>query len=251
MPPPTPKTIADLLDTVTLLSLGLVLVLLGSAYGLSLKALERSAKTSTRILFIWHIFSGLIHFVFEGSFLFNVFFSSAPFDPATRHLSTITNFLGRSDRLYGAAHADNWASKLWMVYAAADKRWAEADLTVVSLEVLTVVIGGPLAIYIAYSLARNAPTAKFWMTILATGELYGGFMTFAPEWLTGSPNLDTSNFMFLWVYLFFFNMLWVVFPIYALWVASWDIGDAFQIRAEVQSKSDDKVAKKRKGSKGE
>lgn len=24
-----------------------------------------------------------------------------------------------------------------------------------------------------------------------------GWMTFAPEWLTGSPNLDTSNWMYL------------------------------------------------------
>jgi hypothetical protein len=27
-------------------------------------------------------------------------------------------------------------------------------------------------------------------------------MTFCPEWLTGSPNLNTSNPLFLWVYLF-------------------------------------------------
>ena len=27
-------------------------------------------------------------------------------------------------------------------------------------------------------------------------------MTFCPEWLTGSPNLDTSNVLYLWVYLF-------------------------------------------------
>lgn len=26
-------------------------------------------------------------------------------------------------------------------------------------------------------------------------------MTFCPEWLTGSPNLETSNFLYLWVYL--------------------------------------------------
>jgi len=26
-------------------------------------------------------------------------------------------------------------------------------------------------------------------------------MTFCPEWLTGSPNLDTSNALYLWVYL--------------------------------------------------
>lgn len=42
-------------------------------------------------------------------------------------------------------------------------------------------------------------------------------MTFAPEWLTGSPNLDTGNWMFLWLYLIFFNMLWVVLPVWVLW----------------------------------
>ena len=26
-------------------------------------------------------------------------------------------------------------------------------------------------------------------------------MTFCPEWLTGSPNLNTSNGLYLWVYL--------------------------------------------------
>jgi len=54
-----------------------------------------------------------------------------------------------------------------------------------------------------------------------------GFMTFAPEWLTGSPNLDTSNFMYLWVYLVFFNCLWVAFPLYAMWVSYVNIRDRF------------------------
>jgi len=54
-----------------------------------------------------------------------------------------------------------------------------------------------------------------------------GFMTFAPEWLTGSPNLDTSNFMYMWVYLFFFNMLWVFFPLWVLFEAYGSICTAF------------------------
>ena len=54
-----------------------------------------------------------------------------------------------------------------------------------------------------------------------------GFMTFAPEWLTGNPNLDTSNFMYLWVYLVFFNMLWVFFPLWVLYLAYGNIGLAF------------------------
>ena len=54
-----------------------------------------------------------------------------------------------------------------------------------------------------------------------------GFMTFAPEWLSGSANLDTSNFMYLYVYLIFFNMLWVVFPLWILYEAYGNITLAF------------------------
>lgn len=57
-----------------------------------------------------------------------------------------------------------------------------------------------------------------------------GFMTFAPEWLIGCKNLDTSNFMFKWVYLVFFNTLWVFLPIYAMYVAFYDIGNAMKLR---------------------
>ena len=52
-------------------------------------------------------------------------------------------------------------------------------------------------------------------------------MTFAPEWLCGNPNLDTSNFMYLWVYLVFFNMLWVFFPAWVLYEAYGNIQLAF------------------------
>jgi hypothetical protein len=55
-------------------------------------------------------------------------------------------------------------------------------------------------------------------------------MTFAPEWLTMNQNLDGSNFMFLWVYLVFFNMLWVFLPLYALYVSFVDIRNACAIR---------------------
>lgn len=44
-------------------------------------------------------------------------------------------------------------------------------------------------------------------------------MTFAPEWLTGSPNLDGSNFMYFWVYLMFMNLLWVFIPGWILYEA--------------------------------
>lgn len=61
-----------------------------------------------------------------------------------------------------------------------------------------------------------------------------GFMTFCPEWLTGNQFLDGSNFMYLWVYLVFFNMLWVFIPFYAIHV-SWNAVDAaFKTQTTVQ-----------------
>lgn len=56
-------------------------------------------------------------------------------------------------------------------------------------------------------------------------------MTFCPEWLTGNVNLDGSNFMYMWVYLVFFNMLWVFIPLYAVWYSYSDISHAFAARA--------------------
>ncbi|GAB7348754.1 hypothetical protein MBLNU459_g7486t1 [Dothideomycetes sp. NU459] len=223
------------IDSTTILSLLSTLAILLAAYASSLYALPASAGPKTRFLFVWHAFDALIHFLLEGSYLHNCFYSSAslPLPPSTPQqpplLPAGVHFLARPDRLYGAAYGQNPTSALWREYAKADARWAGADLTVVSLELLTVFVGGPLAVYVCACLARGERgRAWFWMCVLATGELYGGFMTFAPEWLSGSPNLDTSNFMYLslthesvadnrWVYLFFFNTLWVWIPLWILY----------------------------------
>jgi hypothetical protein len=67
-----------------------------------------------------------------------------------------------------------------------------------------------------------------------------GFMTFCPEWLVGNVNLDGSNFMYLWVYLFFFNMLWVFIPLYAIWYSVRDISAAFSLREKQVTKKKSK-----------
>lgn len=57
-------------------------------------------------------------------------------------------------------------------------------------------------------------------------------MTFAPEWLTGNTALQTGDWMYLWLYLVFFNGLWVVMPAWCLWVAWAEIGTAFRERED-------------------
>jgi len=89
---------------------------------------------------------------------------------------TQRGYLGADDRIWGsqAAAAGNPFAQLWLVYARADKRWAGADTVVISLELLTVLVVGPLACLVCYDIARKNPRANILMTIIATAELYGG-----------------------------------------------------------------------------
>ena len=189
------------IDRVTVLSLLAVLALLITSYAASLRLLPRGSSNKVRILFIWHSFDALIHFFFEGSFLFNCFFTyldasgrvkyeyfsgKAPLELYPKDV----HFLGIKDRYYGSFYGNTPTALLWQEYAKADARWGGADLGVISLELLTVLIGGPLATYICYLLVKgygSTTTAGsngyggklvFWMTVLATGELYGGKLTF-------------------------------------------------------------------------
>ncbi|KAI1415154.1 Emopamil-binding protein [Hypoxylon sp. FL1857] len=231
----------DLFDQTTLVSLASTVAILATAYLLSLQALDRNTPRSHRFLFIWHAFDALIHFILEGSFLYHCFFSWIPLSSVSNPYAlapTAYNYLGYTNRAYGPqAGGDNPFAQLWMVYAKADKRWAGADLAVISLELLTVFVAGPLACYICYGIAKKDPRTNILMIVIATMELYGGFITFCPEWLTANHNLDASNFMYKWVYLVFFNMLWVFIPLYAIWVSVKDINDAFAVRARVAAAS--------------
>ncbi|VDB91888.1 unnamed protein product [Peniophora sp. CBMAI 1063] len=155
--------------------------------------LPPKVRWQDKTTFIWLVFDGLIHLILEASFLYHSTF-------------------GRTVNTGSGPFA-----QVWREYAAADYRWGTADPTVVSLELLTVFIGGPLALYIAYQIARNDPARHYWIVVLSTGELYGGWMTFCPEWLTASPSLATHHWLYLWVYLVFMNVIWVVIPLWLMW----------------------------------
>ncbi|KAF7718008.1 Uncharacterized protein PECH_004713 [Penicillium ucsense] len=231
------------LDLSTVLCLTFCLSFMPIAYLLG-KALIPSGHTRNRILFFWHAYDALTHIFIEGSFLYECFFSYAALPKGI--VSSGPHLLNRLDRIYGAAHGTGPSARLWQEYAKADGRWATADVTVVSLELLTVFLGGPAALYVCYLLCRasdetlsargrGGAKATLWFvaTALATAELYGGFMTFAPEWLTGSVQLATEDPVYLWLYLFFFNTLWVFIPLWVLWEAGKELQAAFVSREVV------------------
>jgi hypothetical protein len=154
---------------------------------------EILAGSKVKIIFTWLVFDCICHLTLEGSFLYFSTFSR-----------TVNNSQG-------------FFAYLWQDYARADSRWGTADPTIVALEILTVLGAGPLAGYCAYLLSQNKFSYHYWAVVLSTAEIYGGFMTFAPEWLTGCKALASDNWMFLWVYLFFMNLVWVFIPFYLLY----------------------------------
>jgi len=103
-------------------------------------------------------------------------------------------------------------ASIWQEYGKADARWLHSDSCIVAMEVITVFGAGLLCVLLLYLMANKSPSRHFFQIILCTGELYGGWMTFAPEWLTGSKNLNTSNPLYLFVYLIIANGVWVVIP---------------------------------------
>lgn len=48
----------------------------------------------------------------------------------------------------------------------------------VSLEVLTVLGAGPMACYILKQLAANDPARHYWIVVLCTAEIYGGYVLY-------------------------------------------------------------------------
>lgn len=211
----------ELISLTTVWSLISTFVILVAGYAASRQLLPSTASNKTRFLFIWHSTDALIHFILEGGYLYNCFLSSSTLADASvtasEYLPPNVFFLGDQNNVYGANYGTSPMSALWREYARADKRWGGSDLTVISLELLTVFVAGPIAVWICYCIKKSRPDASFWMIVLATAELYGGWMTFCPEWLSRSPNLDTSNWMFTWLYLVFFNTLWVWIPLWILW----------------------------------
>ncbi|XP_046886905.1 emopamil-binding protein-like isoform X1 [Hypomesus transpacificus] len=147
----------------------------------------KKCSGTDRWVLVWLFYDAIVHITLEGPFVYMSF------------VGTI-------------AQSDNIFAELWKEYGKADERWLHSDPTIVSLELLTVVLDSFLALVLVYAIVKDKHYRHFLQITLCVCELYGGWMTFCPDWLLGSPNLNTGNWLYLWVYLVFFNGVWVVVP---------------------------------------
>ncbi|XP_005371127.1 emopamil-binding protein-like [Microtus ochrogaster] len=184
------------------------LLALGCALGLRL---GRGRSAVERGVLAWLCYDALVHFVLEGAFVY---------------LSLVGN----------VADSQGLIASLWKEYGKADARWLYFDPTVVSLEILTVVLDGILALVLIYAIVKEKYYRHFIQITLCVCELYGGWMTFFPEWLVGSPNLNTESWLYFWVYLLFFNGLWVLIPGLLLWQSWMELKETHYQRAHLGKK---------------
>ena len=243
-------------DTDTIISLSIAFCVMPAAQTLAKLSLPKSTPSKYTYLFIWHAYDCLTHFILEASWLYHSFFSYIQLPvptsdyphPASRSLDHLAVLYNRTDRRYGAFYGTGPMARLWQEYAKADKRWGYADLNVISLELLTCGVMAPLAVYVCYQISkamnannrveRRTAECRAWFTaiFIATGELYGGFMTFSPEWLSGNTSLTTSDPIFLWLHLVFFNTLWVFIPFWVLYAGYNEMSAAFAATVDDKKK---------------
>lgn len=178
-------TVISLLLTVAYVVFGVIVAKIGG---------KKLSRADFWVL-VWLVFDVLIHLTLEGPFV-------------------VISLIGT------VLKSNHFTALVWKEYAKADIRWGVSDPTIVSLEILTVTVVELFAVILIYAVIKSKPYRHFLQICLCVCELYGGWMTFCPEWLTGNVNLKTDNFLHLWVYLVFFNMLWVIIPLLLLW-QSW------------------------------
>ncbi|RPB03815.1 Emopamil-binding protein [Choiromyces venosus 120613-1] len=205
-----PSSLLEVIDQSTILSLLYFSAILLTSYLSTKHLLPAGTSSKMRFLYGWHVFDALIHLLVETPFLYCSFFSSVE-TGQTGNSATV--LWGDLSRAYGAEYSTGLFGHLWREYAKVDRRWAHADIVVVTLELATGLLGGPLALWISELIRKKEDRkAWFWMLVLAVAEIYGGWMTFGPEWLSGSQNLDTSNPMYTWLYLLGMNIIWIIIP---------------------------------------
>ena len=145
-----------------------------------------------KLCIIWFIIDGMTHLTMEAFYLYFAFGCTAK-------------------------NSDSPWAFIWNEYSRADSRWNVRDTNVMCLELITVCLFGPLCLLASFAVWSKKPWRHALQLIICTAELYGGWMTFGPEWIDGSPHLDGSDWILLWIYLVFMNGLWVVVPVVLLW----------------------------------
>ncbi|PCG97385.1 Emopamil-binding [Penicillium occitanis (nom. inval.)] len=146
-----------------------------------------------RLTVLWFALSGILHCFFEGYFV-------------THH-----DRMGPAQDIFG---------QLWKEYAKSDSRYLVSDSFVVSIETITVLLWGPLCLYMAYLTTFNHSLKHPLRIIICMAHLYGDTLYYATSlydhYVNGISH-SRPEVLYFWVYYFLMNFVWIVVPAYLLY----------------------------------
>ncbi|KAH6673728.1 EBP domain-containing protein [Halenospora varia] len=172
-------------------------------------------KTSDRALILWFTLCGMIHFFFEGYFVFN----------HTR-MAAMTDFFGQ----------------LWKEYALSDSRYLFSDPFVLCMETWTTITWGPLSFLTAILITRDSPYRHPVQALVSTGQFYGCllyYMTSLFDDFYSGKRFYRPGAYYFWFYFIFMNAFWIIIPALCLYSSIKATAKAFMVskRLEVNGSS--------------
>ncbi|KAK3333826.1 Emopamil binding protein-domain-containing protein [Cercophora scortea] len=168
---------------------GLILVVVASALVLARRrGGNPTLRRTDQLALCWFALCGFLHCFFEGYFV--LYHASIP--------SSQTLF-----------------AQLWKEYAQSDSRYVTSDPFMLCIEMLTVLIWGPLSIAAAVCIVRRSPLRHLVQAGLCVGHLYGVALYYGTcyfEETFRGVSYSRPEFLYFWVYYVGFNAPWVVVP---------------------------------------
>ncbi|KAL1954791.1 hypothetical protein VTO42DRAFT_694 [Malbranchea cinnamomea] len=160
----------------------LLLTLVGVSY------VSPNLPKMDKVAVLWFVFTGSIHFFFEGYFVVN-----------HAHMAPAQDYFGQ----------------LWKEYSLSDSRYLTSDPFVLCMESITAVCWGPLSFLVAYLITVQHPLRYPLQLIVSLGQIYGDILYYATnafnEYFYGVVYCRPEAYYF-WFYYFSLNFIWIVVP---------------------------------------
>ncbi|KMT02771.1 hypothetical protein BVRB_8g193590 [Beta vulgaris subsp. vulgaris] len=149
-----------------------------------LPGLFSKATKFEKLLICWFTFTGLIHMVVEGYFVFS------------------PDFYKDKTGFYFA--------EIWKEYSKGDSRYASYDSAVVSVELVTCVVMGPACLLAAYAIAAQKSYRYVLQLFVSLGQFYGLVIYYITAILEGDH--FSASPLYYYAYYIGANSPWGLIP---------------------------------------
>ncbi|QMW45665.1 hypothetical protein G4B11_009120 [Aspergillus flavus] len=158
-----------------------------------LKKINPGLSRQDKMLACWFIFSGCIHFIMEGYFVYN-----------HKIMPSRLDLLGQ----------------MWKEYAKADSRYMTMEPFVLYMESITAFAWGPLCYLISWMIVANSPYRHPTQMIVSMGQFYGDvlyYTTSIAEEVYHARSYSRPETYYWWGYFVFLNAFWIFIPVFCIY----------------------------------